>query len=175
MVWPYDAVPTVYAPLMPVESDDLNELLERVVDVHRERKITLVLAMDNTGTNQWTWMGTAWVAVSAATITFPIQVPTGWRLKNARVKCQSNGAVGFVLGLYAYSAKFDSAGTAPAVEAALDSDVLVTSGWAILDLTPAATELATNDRIFLVTVAAGQAGDIVAGIRVTFEPITPTP
>jgi hypothetical protein len=180
MAWPYDAVKTTYGSLQPVASADLNDWQNRIVDLHRERKISLLTGIPENDASHhpyWDYVSLFWwVANAAAHIVFPIPCQSGFRLKNVHVKYYGGGAAAPTIGLYGYSANFDASATAPASEAALATYTTASNGaWVSAALTPAATELAGVDRTFFVDVLAGQSSDRIAGIRATFEPITPTP
>ena len=196
MAWPYTAPDRIYSANMEVTSDNLNEIQERIVDLHRDRTIVLT-----EGFATWyaagpspSWIRLAgfyeqgYVSLVAATdLVFPVVVPipttgtNGAVIKSYSVKWYNNNASAdkpnVVLystdGLYVADASAPSAMTSLSDMAAV-ADI---GGNAWGKRTVSGLSLTTNAEgiAFLIVCTCTNVGDKVAGVEITYQPITAEP
>jgi hypothetical protein len=184
MAWPDDAKDITYAADVVVPSDNLNEIQDRIVDLHRSRTMVILGAypdLDGAQNPCWEFQTGAsnyWLCDVAQGLTFLIRGIVGYRLSDVEVKYYGGGAGTPAIDLYKIDQNFDSATTAPARGSAIATQYATAhnGAWANCSLTPTSPpETLAADNIFMIDLVPGQIGDRCGGIRVTFLPLTPTP
>lgn len=191
MAWPIDAKDVTYAPLTPVPSDNLNEIQDRIVDLHRVRKRVFFdgfPAIDGSSNPAWgvqssrlTWDCKAGGATSYLTIPIQFQGQDAI-VVSVEVKYRIATAVGLQLALYEVDHHFDVAATAPALN--IIGSVFTSSGgsppdWRIHDGTGtwagSLPVTISEEESLILAVADPDLGDEISGVWVEYQPITPTP
>lgn len=184
MAWPEDAKDVTYAALVEVTSDNLNEIQERIVDLHRSRTKVITSAIpefNQAGSYEtaWEWSANAyWDCYVALSLYFFIEGISGYRLSDVEVKYYGGGASAPAIDLYKSDQNFDSSTTAPALGAAIATQYATAQNgvWVTASMTPTSPpESLGADNVFILDLVPGQINDRCGGIRATFLPLTPTP
>jgi len=180
MAWPLDANDVVYSGEQIVPDTNLNEIQERIVDIHRERSQTFwpTVCEMPLSVPSWTPQGGTtpeWGCITAGeTLWIPVSLPPGSVIKQVVVKVYLAAATGLFVRLDKVQANFASGTTAPAftnVEA--PASPTGTGAWNVVDM-PTLSHTVAFGEIYLVRVGDPDAGDMCAGALVVFEPFTPT-
>jgi len=182
MAWPIDAILRTYGALSQVFSADLNDIQNRIVDLHRTRIVPISTGLPKAplGVLEWSFDSDqpefGWTCITAGgDLQFPIPIPDGCKLKAVRVKVRNNAAASLVADLYEIDHKIEAATTAPTIGGSLANDVSAGgAAWDTLLLDLADQEM-VDYRQVVVELTAASAGDQVAAVYATYEPITPTP
>lgn len=190
-MWPEDARDVSYSANQVVPSDNLNEIQDRIVDLHRQHVILLreaeIEEWDSgsghyrmgwrlAGSNpEWGWE----CQNNGEEIRFPLaglRTETNpVRISRVRLKVYNSGTPAMVANLYKMDMQFDAAATAPALGSSLASDTATTANWEVLELTPASPIELTADALVMVCVTSAVAAERIAAVEVTLLPIKPTP
>lgn len=183
MAWPIDTRDESYTALTAVPSDNLNEIQDRIIDIHNVRSRTFINGMVESvgGASGWDYNHAAprgWVNVNAGRLLIPIAFKSLNPIIQANgvsVKYYISAAVGLDMELFLCDAQFGAAATVP-TSSSLDS-YTSTGGsppdWRITTFSFSAQAL-DEDQYLAVVFTNPDAGDIVAGVKVEFQPITPT-
>lgn len=191
MGWPNDARHFTFGKGLWVPSVTLNEMEDRIVDLHRERtRVFWPSAFEcetaGTGLMGWVpqggvlpWFGCLYADKS---LWIPISFQVGVVVKAVDVKVYKTAD-----GIRAYLDKVDiqtdgTATTAPTFSN-LSAPAASSGGapcWEVIDLSSGLPVTLAADEVLLVRLGPGSGGapavgDMCAGANVTFEPITPTP
>lgn len=185
-MWPFDARIRTNSVNNPWRSDDSNEYQDRIVDCHRDQtKVCIngssevdggglpIWAKDSHATLEHGWIAKAGGGVLV--IPLDIQGLTAV-VKAVAVKYYILTAVGLSIRLYEIDTKMSSAGSAPAIT--LLQELITSAGtppfWEEIAWTGLSYDI-DDEKYLAIEVANNDAGDKIAGVRVLFGPITPTP
>lgn len=183
MAWPINAIIRTYAALSQVFSDDLNEIQNRIVDLHRPRLLPITQACikeDAGGIGEWYFdtdaPETGWTCVvTNGVLVLPIEIPDGAELQAVYVKVKNDSTASMVADLYEINHNIEAATTAPAKGSSLATDSAAGSGaWDTLTLDLTDQEM-VDYRQVIVEITAATASDFVAAVYALYQPITPTP
>ena len=120
MAWPLDANDVVYSGEQIVPDTNLNEIQERIVDIHRERSQTFWPTVCEMPLSVPSWApqgGTTpeWGCITGGeTLWIPVSLPPGSVIKQVVVKVYLAAATGLFVRLDKVQANFASGTTAPA-------------------------------------------------------------
>lgn len=187
MAWPIDTKHTVFAAQVPVPSDCLNEMQDRIVDLHSARSRTFINGISRVDVSDnpcWEYAGGSSPYVGWENINGGGELIVNAQFEGLNVVLPANGvkvkwyiatAVGLVAKLYLMDAQFGASGTVP-TRSLLDT--ITSSGgsppdWRVETFTFSEQTL-DEDQWLAVEFSDPDAGDMVAGVRVNFEPVTPT-
>lgn len=179
MAWPYDAKHYTFAGNLYVPSATLNEMEDRIVDLHRTR--TLVL-YDAYSAESGSWVDTThdyWQLggySSDAGLYFDFRAVEGMIITKVEAKVYNadGSSQTFHLAPFRGNVHFDVAATAPAWEGATDyTKSVATTAWDII--TSGTVSLAiTEGQKFSAKVIGVTVGDRIAGVQITYQPLTAT-
>jgi len=189
MVWPIDAKLVTAAAGAVIPSNLDNEEQDRIVDLHRIRQAILgpPVVRETAGVADWVDNSIAtvhpiWICVQTSKISF---ILTGLNHKSGNgsivnevvVKVQNTGVPSMVADLYTNDVKFDTAATGPVGSALQAGPVAAVNngGYDSIVLTPAAPYTLTDDLVSWVEITGATINDQIHGVRVEYQPITPTP
>jgi len=193
MTWPIDAIDVNYAAGMHVPSANLNQIQNRIVDLHRLRqevRVTAVSGVDSSINPSWApdsvnpeqgWAPRGGPGGDTA-LYFWIRARAGAQLAMVEIKYYNADptlAAVNTAALYSVDARFSSGATIPS-KTTLVAPTAFGNGaltWTTLTLTPAAADELGDDHTWLVVISGYMHpyDDRVAGVRVKIQPITPTP
>ena len=187
MVWPYDAIDNTYGALDPVLSANLNQIQNRVVDLHRDYEVIYMEAMTQLNAGMtWSIVKTqeqsGWQArIGAEPIYFMCRHQTGGILESVQVKYFNNGGAPVTpdVVLFRVTPNFTVTAGNPSKTTEGTSVTVVGAGaWNVCTISGLSLTL-SNDQRWLVAVGHGAqapaAGDSVAGVRLIIQPLTATP
>lgn len=189
MAWPYDANIRTFGALQQVPSNDLNEIQERIVDLHRVRVIDSTIGLLPTDATAAGWAYELLASISGfgyrattgngagtEAMVFPIHTPDGYRLNTVEVKTYATN-VGYPrFTLYGLDSKIASSATAPVPGVLSSAATPGGTGWNTLTLTPTVTPaVITADLSVYVLADIPYINDEVIAVQANYYPITPTP
>lgn len=202
MAWPTDAFHTALTANQPVPSDLLNEMQERIIDLHAERKLVvadLIPVWDATAGNPyWTradatdepswgylggYVGAGYTAYFEVRLDGPDvagnsdgAIVTSLTLKGFNNHATTPGF--FTFDVYKVAHSFGAATTAPAKGSVLAQFVTSTHDitqqqWGTPTLGSLAITVQDDERLLIGVGSAGTIGDLIAGLQVTYKRLTP--
>ena len=182
MAWPLDALDITYVADRDVPSDNLNEIQQRIVDLHAVHQVTFFNGVSQGNPPDWTQAAglpeQGWEAVGAGgRLLIPIQLHgQNHIIDEVRVKYYIAAAVGLTIDLTLIDGKYDAAATDPTaagVGATHTSAGGAPADWRVAEWT-ALAQTVDDESFLVVRIANHDIGDRVLGAQVQFQPITPT-
>lgn len=187
MAWPLDAKDHTFSALGQVPSDTLNEVQDRIVDLHRDRTIMVssyFCETDGANLPSWTQHTTEpWFTCRAAySLSGRIGLPHGSIVKSVKVKLWLDAATGMKLDLYADDTNMAVSATVPtalSIGDQLAPTYSVAAAWFTAEWSTGVAGFTDwtvpADNCLRVLIDDPDASDRISGIQVTYQPITPTP
>jgi hypothetical protein len=184
MAWPYDDRSYDFTPLGPVPSDDLNEIQDRIIDLHTDRSIALVSAFPGrvAATDAFGWYmsnlnGQWYCAVADISLMLYGSLPSAAIIKSVHVKWKLAAADGMLLDAFVDNHNYVTADGAP-TEASLGAQKAATAAswpkWGVSEWTGLSYTIGAGESIRVVA-SAPDVDDLITGVKVVFTPLTASP
>lgn len=177
MAWPYDERHYEFGNGVPVPSTTLNEMEDRIIDLHSDRQLVLYDATP-AEEGMWTDVDREYWEVgdwdSDGGLYFNVPVIEGMAITKVEAKVYNNNGADMNISIVPFlgNAHFDVAGTAPEWYGGTLHTTEVTHGtWAILSSGDISIAITEGQR-FRVKIVPGTIGDRCAGVQVTYRPLT---
>lgn len=187
MAWPYDAVYQAMSAGMELASALMNEIQERIVDLHKDHTICLYEAwsdFDTSGAQNYWEIDAATPSKGYETIAtggrlwYCFQSREGVVLKSMKVKYYNSDASPAlpICTAFVDDMHFDVAATAPSFGTAVGTVAgnVASTAWGISSVTGLSAPVLAGQKL-VVVVDALKVGDFCAGVQLTVQPLTMTP
>lgn len=182
MAWPNDARDKSYSALTSVPASNLNEIQDRVVDLHRDRDITFrggfaedtFWELDDVDARfGWDCIATS---AGADALEIPFIFRTSVIVSRVRVKFFMNAVTVMTLQVFERDLELAVAATAPSGVAIATQNESggAPPDWRVHDFAGLSHTIAVDSSLSLL-VSNPTVGNRIAGCVVTFQPVTPTP
>lgn len=189
MTWPQDDRHYAFAALSPVPADTLNEMQDRIVDLHRERKLIVdAYSTELDGSNLPAWVtatANPWFICRAAGfgLCARARFPHGAIIKEIHAKVYLASASGMTIDIYQDDTNMAVAATTP-TSISLGNQLTPAPGgyptWDVASWTDGVngfseTTIPNDSMIRVLFDNNPSTSDLVGGVQIVYEPITPTP
>jgi hypothetical protein len=185
MAWPFDAIFKAFVFQTPIPYEVLNEVQERIVDLHRDKtQVFWPGTFENEGAgvdaDELSWCAAASLNPEMTCLAddrdlwVPISLPRGAVIKQIDVKVYVLAATGLYVRLDRQDCQFDNSTTQPTFSNIEAPAAPGSSGWHTVSM-PGLSYTVAGDDMYLVRIGGASAGDRCSGAQVTYQPITPTP